>query len=349
MSEEDGAEDRTEAPSEKRLQQAREGGQVPLSREANLFAVLAAGTLLLTSTVPDGARQAARRLALIFEQADRLDPAAATIAAARIAVSLVAPFALVALLVGSAVVLLQTGFLFNSNALMPNFGRLNPMHGLKRIFGMTSLIEAGKSSIKVGAAGWAAWSALASELPHLQAAVDWGPAMLADRTVRVLLHVITALLITQAMITAMDVLYTRIKHQSGLRMSKEEAKQEHKESEGDPHVKGRIKKMRIARSKQRMLASVPTATLVITNPTHYAVALAYERGGNGAPRVVAKGVDDMAAKIRAIAAEHRVPVVPNPPLARALYTVDLDREIPAEHFKVVAEMIAYVWRLRGRR
>lgn len=132
-------------------------------------------------------------------------------------------------------------------------------------------------------------------------------------------------------------------------MSREEAKQEHRESEGDPHVKAQQKKMRLSRAKRRMLRAVPEATLVVTNPTHYAVALAYVQGGSAAPVVVAKGVDAMAAKIREIASAHRVPIVPNPPLARALHQVELDREIPAEHFKAVAELIAYVWRLRGRR
>jgi flagellar biosynthetic protein FlhB len=349
MSEGGAGEDRTEAPSDKRLQQARDTGQVAVSREANVLMVLVATTLLLATNAGSEGRLAARHLAIMFEQAHTLAPAAAFVAAFRLAASLVAPIALTALLAGSLTVLLQTGFLFNSSAVVPNFGRLNPMHGLRRIFGVGSLLEAGKSSAKVAAAGWAAWSALSDELPHLKSAMNWDPATLADRTMRVLLHVVLALLLVQTAIAVLDVLHTRIKHTGTLRMSREESKQEHKESDGDPHVKGRIKKLRIARSKRRMLAAVSQATVVVTNPTHYAVALAYVRGGTGAPKVVAKGVDEMAAKIRAIAAEHRVPVVPNPPLARALYTVELDREIPAEHFKTVAELIAYVWRLRGQR
>jgi flagellar biosynthetic protein FlhB len=131
-------------------------------------------------------------------------------------------------------------------------------------------------------------------------------------------------------------------------MSREEVRQEAKESDGNPHVKRRLKQIRMARARRRMLAAVPTATVIVTNPTHYAIALSYDRMKGGAPRVVAKGVDEIAARIREVATEHRVPLVSNPPLARALYRVELDAEIPAEHFKVVAEIIAYVWRLRGR-
>ena len=133
-----------------------------------------------------------------------------------------------------------------------------------------------------------------------------------------------------------------------MRCWREDQRQETKETEGDPHVKGRMRRLGLARARRRMMAAVPTATVVVTNPTHYAVALRYDRAGGGAPRVVAKGVDEMAARIRTIAESSRVPLVANPPLARALYRVDLDREVPADHFQAVAEVIAYVWRLRGR-
>jgi flagellar biosynthesis protein FlhB len=143
------------------------------------------------------------------------------------------------------------------------------------------------------------------------------------------------------------VLYVRFRHLRGLRMSRQEVREEHKELEGDPQIKARIKQIRFHRARKRMLAAVPRATVVVTNPTHYAVALAYDRARGGAPRVVAKGVDSMAARIRELAQDNRVPLVANPPLARALYRVELDTEIPAEHYKAVAEIIAYVWRLRG--
>ena len=342
-------EDRTEAPSEKRLREARAAGQVAISREASLLTGLAAGAVLLAATAPGGARQAAGRLALLLEQAGTLAPLPALLAAMRVAVGLVAPLALGLLVVGCATVLLQSGLMFNAGAWVPSLARLNPMVGLRRVLGPASLAGVAKSAIKVAAAGWGAWSALGGDMAALPGAVHWAPAQLGGMVLRLVLRIAVPLLLVQAAIAGFDVARTRMRHVSGLKMSREEAKQEHKESEGDPHVKGRIRKMRMARAKRRMLRAVPAATVVVTNPTHYAVALAYEPGKPGAPMVVAKGVDEMAFRIRAIAAEHRVPVVPNPPLARALFTVELDREIPAEHFKAVAELIAYVWKLRGRR
>jgi len=140
----------------------------------------------------------------------------------------------------------------------------------------------------------------------------------------------------------------RFRHTRDLRMSREDIRQEMRESEGDPLVKGRLRQLRMQRARRRMMAQVPKAAVVVTNPTHYAVALAYDRAAGGAPRVVAKGVDIVAARIREIAEENRIPLVANPPLAWALHRVELDTEIPAEHFQAVAEIIAYVWRLRGR-
>src|SRR5690349_7941308 len=144
---------------------------------------------------------------------------------------------------------------------------------------------------------------------------------------RELLHVLLAVLAAQAAIAVLDVFWVRLRHARGLRMSREDIRQEHKETDGDPHVKGRLKQLRMRRGRKRMLAAVPKATVVLTNPTHYAVALAYDRARNAAPRVVAKGVDVMAARIREIAEENKVPLVANPPLARALYRVELDTEI----------------------
>jgi flagellar biosynthetic protein FlhB len=161
--------------------------------------------------------------------------------------------------------------------------------------------------------------------------------------------VLLAVQAVQAAITVLDILRARLQHAGGLRMSRQEVREEHREIEGDPRMKARRRALQRQRARRRMLAAVPKATVVVTNPTHYAVALTYDRARAAAPRVVAKGVDAMAARIRAIAEEHRVPLVVNPPLARALHQVELDSEIPAEHYNAVAEIIAYVWRLRARR
>jgi flagellar biosynthetic protein FlhB len=161
-------------------------------------------------------------------------------------------------------------------------------------------------------------------------------------------RLLLALLAALGAIAVLDVAWTRYRHTQRLRMSRQDIREEMKQSEGDPEIRARLRRIRAERSRSRMLAAVPKSTVVITNPTHYAVALAYDRDSSAAPKVVAKGVDHLAAKIRESAEKHRIPIIANPPLARALYTVELDREIPEEHYQAVAEIIAYVWRLKGQ-
>jgi flagellar biosynthetic protein FlhB len=258
-----------------------------------------------------------------------------------------APICLAVLLAGAAAVLLQTGFLLRPSAISFDLSRISPAAGLGRIFGFDNLVALGKSLAKGAILGVGAWRVLASELPGLLATASMPPAVLLDHLLRSLLHLMLYLVGAQALFAVLDVLWVRMRHASSLRMSREEIRQERKESDGDPHVKGRMRKLRMARVRRRMMAAVPKATVVVTNPTHYAVALVYQRGQKGAPRVVAKGIDDVAARIREVARSAGVPLVANPPLARALYTVDLDTEVPLEHFKAVAELIAYVWRLQN--
>lgn len=182
----------------------------------------------------------------------------------------------------------------------------------------------------------------------MTASIMWQPETLLDRLTRDLIHLCVLVLACQAAITVLDLAWVRFRFAKRMRMTAQEIKEEHRDSEGDPRLKAKLRQMRMARARQRMMAAVPGATVVITNPTHYAVALAYDRGAQSAPRVVAKGMDEVAARIRAMATKHGVPLVANPPLARILHTLELDAEVPAEHFQAVAEIIAYVWRLRGQ-
>ena len=233
----------------------------------------------------------------------------------------VGPVAIMVLLAGGAAVMLQTGGLLHGSALVPDLARLDPRRGLKRIFGLDAAVETLKSLAK---------------------------AALLDRVGFHLRHIFLVVLGCQAAIAAADLGWVRYRFAARLRMSRQELTDEHKEAEGDPAHKNKLRALRRARARRRMMAAVPKATVIITNPTHYAVALVYERGAQAAPRVVAKGMDEVAARIRALAKQHGVPMVANPPLARALHELNLDAEVPAEHFKAVAEIIAYVWRLRGK-
>lgn len=342
------AEDRTEAPSQRRLDRARDEGNVPMSPELPALAVLGAAAVVITMAAPDIGRMLVRRLGLMLEQAHAMKPVQALRGALVLVALATAPLLLAAIAASAAATLLQTGFLFNGKVFMPDFSRLSPMRGLKKVFGTASLGTAAKSLVKVAVVGAAGWSVLSTALPSLQHAPDWDAATLAAKAVALVMRVLLAMLIAQTLIVVGDMLITRIRHWRGLRMSRQEHREESKEMEGDPQVKGRLKRIRMQRARRRMLAAVPKATVVITNPTHYAVALAYSRDSDAAPRIVAKGVDSMAARIREVATQNGVPIVANPPLARALYPHELDRAIPGEYFQAVAEIIAYVWRLRGR-
>ena len=341
-------EDRTEAATPKRMQQAREDGSVAVSREIPGLAGLGAATLVLAMWGPSLGHDMANRLGAMLTVSDTQDLKGAMISAIMALLMLSAPVILGVLVASVSATLLQTGLVFNLTVLVPDLTRLNPMKGIKRLFGVSGLVEAGKSIVKLMVLGFAAYHVLSGGLVAMTGAASWLPGQLADRIMRQVLQLAMTLLGAQVAIAGADMWWVRHKHAKELRMSKEELKQESKESDGNPQVKAKLRQIRMARARKRMLAAVPTATVVVTNPTHYAVALSYDRDKGGAPRVVAKGMDEVAARIREVAQENRVPLVANPPLARALYKVDLDAEIPAEHFKMVAEVIAYVWRLRGR-
>ena len=259
---------------------------------------------------------------------------------------IVLPIAGTVALAGSATVLLQTGWLFHTEALMPDLARLDPRRGLKRVFGPNNSIEAAKSLLKIAVIGWAVWNVLSGALATTEQTLSYAAPAMLDRLTREIAHVLITVLACQSAIALFDVGWTRFRFNRQLRMSLEEVKEEQKQMEGDPRIKAKIKQIRFMRARRRMIAAVAKATVVVTNPTHYAVALSYERGSRAAPKIVAKGVDEVAARIRDEAKKHCVPLVPNPPLARALHTLALDAEVPAEHFKAVAEIIAFVWQLR---
>jgi flagellar biosynthetic protein FlhB len=340
--------DKTEAPSGRRLEKARGEGQVALSPELPALAVLTAAAVLLAMAAPGMGRTLVARLAILVEQPHVLTLRQAVRLAVTATAAAALPFLLAAIACAAAMTLLQTGFLLRLKAAMPDPSRLSLSRGLSRVFGTASLINAAKSVIKIAVVGSAAWLVLRDALPELAAAPGWTPATLAAHAAALVLRVMIAMLVAQGLIAAADILITRIRHMRTLRMTRQELRDEAKEMDGDPQIKARLRRIRLQRARRRMLAAVPKATVVITNPTHYAVALAYTTDSDAAPRIVAKGVDSMAARIRDMAAEHRVPIVANPPLARALYPHELDRAIPAELFAPVAEIIAYVWRLRGK-
>jgi flagellar biosynthetic protein FlhB len=307
---------------------------------------MAAAVLYMSLGMPSNVNRTALQLRALFSDLDT-SPERAFRGSLLAFATGIGPLLCIVVLAGSAAVLLQTGFLLNVQALQPDVERLDPRRGLKRLFGPDNLVEAVKAVLKLGVLAWAASSAMASLWPSLAEAPLWTLETLLDRIGRGFVHIALLVVGAQTCIALLDYGWTRWRFSQRLRMSREDLRQETREADGDPRVKARLRQLRQARARRRMVAAVAKATVVVTNPTHYAVALAYERGGTAAPRVVAKGVDEAAARIRAAAERSGVPLVANPPLARALHALPLDSEVPAEHFKVVAEVIAYVWRLRG--
>jgi flagellar biosynthetic protein FlhB len=344
--------DRTEQATARRVQQAREQeGNVAVSTEIAPLLLLAGLLGILLLLLPATLRELGLGLAGFLRAAGRADGPAEIGAALHVAgmqciEALAAPFAC-AILAGVSATLLQTGFLLRMAALQPDLTRLSPMRGLHRVFGATNLIQAGKSLLKATIVGAALWRLLRQNRLLLAGAMLRAPAALPGAIAGLVGSILVTALVTQAAVAVLDLVVVRMRHARGLRMSRTEIRDEARESNGNPEVKAKLRRLRAMRARHRMAQAVRGATVVVTNPTHYAVALAYDRSRSAAPRVVAKGMDDMAARIRAIAEEHRVPIVANPPLARALHRLELDSDIPQELYKAVAELIAYVWRLQG--
>lgn len=341
--------DRTEPATPRRIEKAREEGQVALSREVAGFAALGGGVLGLMMGLPPLGAALLRGLGGLIERSHEVRPLAAAIEVSWLGLQVVLPAALMAAAGAILATMLQTRLLVSAKSLRPQVARISPVSALKRMFGPEGAVEFLRTLVKLGLVGASLWWML-GDPGRLVALLALPPVGLLREGARAALDLALAALAAFALIAALDWLWVRWRHAEKLRMTRQELREELRESEGDPQVKGRIRQIRQARARSRMMAAVPRAAVVITNPTHYAVALAYDQGASAAPRVVAKGVDAMAARIRAVAEEAGVPLVANPPLARALYRVEIEAEIAPEHYQAVAEIIAYVWRLgqRGR-
>jgi flagellar biosynthetic protein FlhB len=339
------AEEKSEAPTPRRLQKAREQGRVAVSRELPVLVGLAAGLAALAAEADRGA--VAGWLADSLQRM-RYDGATTWKAAGACVAWVLAPPALAACVGVLAATLLQTGFLIHPATLQPDLGRISPLAGLKRLFSLQALVQAGKAVVKLAVLAACLYVAIAHLLPMLPATPFYRPEALFVAVRGAGLRLMLPVLMAQAAIATADLLWERVHFARQQRMSFQEIKDEHKESEGNPQVRQRLRQLVRLRARRRMLKAVPKAAVVVTNPTHYAVALSYERGSQAAPRLVAKGADEVAARIRELARQHRVPIVGNPPLAQALFRIDIDTEIPAEHFRAVAEIIAYVWRMRAQ-
>ncbi|TAM03436.1 MAG: flagellar biosynthesis protein FlhB, partial [Pusillimonas sp.] len=253
---------------------------------------------------------------------------------------------LVVVAIFSSVVL--GGFMFSTKALEAKFERLDPLKGIARMVSAQTLVELVKTLLKAGVIGLIGASVIMHYEDEMIALMQATPTEALARGLQLVALCCALIVASLLLIVAIDTPWQLWSHYKKLRMSREDVRQEHKESEGDPHVKGRIRQQQRSMARRRMMSEVPAADVVITNPTHYAVALKYRDGQGGAPRLVAKGAGMVAARIRQLAEEHRVPMLSAPPLARALHhNVELGQEIPAELYSAVAEVLAWVYQLRA--
>jgi len=350
---EDSELEKTEPASQKRLDEAREQGNVPRSRELATCSVLLAAGCALWMLGGKLVAQLGSLLSnsLVFEREQAYDMNLLVTRAASLLVDVLLAFAPVAgvlVLVAVGAPLLIGGWNFSTKAFMPNFDKLNPLTGLTRMVSTQSLVELGKALGKTVLVGYVAWVVVNGRQEAMMALalepLNVGSAHLGQLLLQCFMLIVLALVA----IAAVDVPYQLWQHASKLKMTREEQRQEARESEGNPEIKAKIRATQREMARRRMMAEIPTADVIVTNPTHYAVALKYTEGKMGAPRVVAKGADEVAAKIRELAAEHKVPLLEAPPLARALFRhAELGDEIPETLYTAVAEVLAYVFQLKA--
>lgn len=347
----DDTEDKTEDPTQKRLDEALEKGDVVKSQEVNTWFVIAGGTLVLSTfsgSIGSGILMPLRNL-IANSWMIHTDGAGLLALTQSLGYAVVAAIGVPFLMLALAAVagnMIQHQLVWSGEQLKPKFSKISPAAGFKRLFGKQAVANFLKGLFKLIALGAVMVAVLWPDRMRMESFLRVDPADLLPAITGMTVHLLAAVVAILAAVAIADYFFQYRTWYERHKMSLQEMKEEFKQSEGDPHVKGRIKQLRVQRAKKRMMAQVPKASVIITNPTHYSVALAYDRSMS-APICVAKGVDNLAFKIREIAKEHDIPIVENVPLARALYaTVELDREIPVEHYHAVAEIIGYVMRLR---
>lgn len=348
MSDTNDAASKTEEPTPRKLQQAREKGDVVRTMDLGAFANLAAVAAVIVMAGGWLSRNLAAHLTPFLSHPDQMIlEGHAGVEVARYAAMAAAPILAAvmgaAALSGAAANLIQTGLMFTPDKLKPDLKKISPMAGFKRIYGIDGLAQFVKSLLKVLATALLAWWVLKPFWPRLAQLSAMEVSAIIPLSIDILKRLVFSVAALTLAIAAADWLWQRQRFMARMRMTREEMKEDYKQSEGDPHVKARQKQIRNERARRRMMQAVPDATVVIMNPTHYAVALKYEQGESAAPTCVAKGLDSLALKIREVAEEAGVPVIEDPPLARALYAaVEIDDMIPPAHYEAVAKIIGFI-------
>lgn len=354
MGEEQDDAQKTEEPTPKKLEEARKKGQVPLSREVNNWVMLLAGTLLIM-TLADSMFGGLRDFMRVFIERAHDIPSGKGGPAVALSNSFIEVMKILALplflLVTAAFLgpFLQIGPLFSAENLKPKLEKLSPVKGFERLFSTKSLMEFAKGIFKIAMIGVVGTIILYPYFGGMEHMIGLPIPLLMDELQGLAVRLMIGVLVVLVVIAAIDLVYQRYEHNKKMRMTKQEVKDEYKQTEGDPHVRARLRGLRAEKARQRMMQSVPEADVVITNPTHFSIALKYKPGEMEAPVCVAKGIDEVALRIREVAKEHDIILYENIPLARSLYdVVEIDETIPEDQYKAVAEVISFVFKKKGR-
>ncbi|AXS41198.1 flagellar biosynthesis protein FlhB [Breoghania sp. L-A4] len=345
--------EKTEDPTQKKLEDAHKRGDVAKSQEVSTWFSLMGATFIVALFSPSIAQDLFVGLGNIFAHLEEIPLDAGGIRAlwmdyGRILLVALGLPMLSMMIMAVAGNMVQHKIVLSAESLTPKLSKISPVAGFKRLFSKDSLVNFLKGVVKISIVGGLMAAVMWPERDRLDTMIMRDVITILPETREIALQLLGAVVAVMTIIAGLDMFYQRNKWFEKQKMTVQEIKDEYKQSEGDPMVKGKIRQLRMERSRRRMMAAVPSATVVVTNPTHYAVALKYEEG-MAAPLCVAKGTDATALKIREVAKGAKIPIIENPPLARSLYAqVDIDAEIPEEHYRAVAEVIGYVLRLRKR-
>ena len=343
MAQNDQGQEKTEQATPKRREESHKKGQVAKSRELSSVAILVGVLIYFYFNAPSLMNGMMTMTKEMLDRAGRAQLNAAGVPSffAELAFQvliLLLPLMLTVVVVSLLANLIQVGFIFSTEAMAPKFSKINPVKGMKNVLGLRAFVELLKNTLKIGVIGVIAYLSIRSEaLGFLPLSQVYNTSFIGGNAFKILSNVCWLLMV----LAVLDYLYQKWEHEKNIKMTKQELKEENKQTEGDPLIKGRIRRLQREAARKRMMASIPKADVVITNPTHLAVALKYDTATMAAPVVLAKGADHVAERIRKIAAEHRVPIVENKWVAQVLYRmVDIDGSIPENLYRAVAEILA---------
>jgi len=346
---------KTEEPTQKRLDDAIKKGQVAFSREVTSFLMLLFLTVFVTWFAPPLIKKANVQLSHYITQPHNFEMDYEGDDVLRLAIKIVIDvgfllfiplaIAIVGVLLSSFI---QNGIIYAPEAIVPDFSKISPMKGFKRIFSMRSVVELIKGLLKITLVVLVVYNTIKADLDSISQLQGYSYATILELLMKLVSKSLLSICVVMGAIAIFDVIYQRMEYMKNLRMTKQEVKDEMKQSEGNPEIKAKLRSIRMERARKRMIAEVPKADVIITNPTHFSIAIKYDRETMPAPKIVAKGVDKVALKIREIAKENKIPIVENKILARSLYeVVDIDDYIHVEHYEAVANIISKVMKLQN--